>query len=109
MAIYLLGPDDDRELVTQHKNYVESLTKPETSDHDTEASIHRPYLKRNLKHLTDADERELIAAHSGHLYKICRNTYKIFHVVDTEDVFVFKNSRKQKSTQNLRKFPANLV
>ncbi|KAG1451440.1 hypothetical protein G6F56_008088 [Rhizopus delemar] len=57
------------------------------------------FLKRNLKK-TEEQTKDIVV-HSGLQYKICNNTYHMFYIIGTEDVFVRRHSLKNQRTENM--------
>lgn len=43
---------------------------------------------RNMKKCTDEEARSNIIVRSGMQYKICRDTYHMFYIIGTEDVYM---------------------
>ncbi|KAI8971599.1 hypothetical protein BDF20DRAFT_837905 [Mycotypha africana] len=69
-----------------YTNYVDNYTNwdNETPGVDRKGMLQQ-YLKRNLKR--NSTKSENVYVNSNLQYKICRNTYHMFYVVGTEDVF----------------------
>ncbi|PHZ14448.1 uncharacterized protein RHIMIDRAFT_249415 [Rhizopus microsporus ATCC 52813] len=59
------------------------------------------FLKRNLRKKEHLPKD--VTVHSGLQYKICRDTYHMFYIIGTEDVFVRHSSTSQRQISNSEK------
>ncbi|KAG1465816.1 hypothetical protein G6F46_000726 [Rhizopus delemar] len=101
LTIQLL--DDNKQLKKSHLNeadydeYVANYIDwaKETKGIDQSLLTQR-FLKRNLKDYEQQPKG--ITVHSGLQYKICRDTYHMFYIIGTEDVFVRRCSSKHQNS-----------
>ncbi|CAO3665162.1 unnamed protein product [Umbelopsis ramanniana] len=112
LTIQLLGKDDmndDTNAEDRYEGYVASymdwIKDTEGVDHN---KLRQPYLKRNLRPNVKIEQLSKAFVQSGMQYKICRNTYHMFYIIGSEDVFVrpHKTSPKTDSIKRTEKFQA---
>ncbi|KAH8550911.1 hypothetical protein BGW37DRAFT_426755 [Umbelopsis sp. PMI_123] len=112
LTIQLLGKDDlndDANAEDRYESYVASYMD---WIKDTEGVNHirlrQPYLQRNLRPNVKIEQLSKAFVQSGMQYKICRNTYHMFYIIGSEDVFVrlHKTSQKTDTIKRREKFQA---
>ncbi|KAI9284465.1 hypothetical protein BC943DRAFT_347176 [Umbelopsis sp. AD052] len=112
LTIQLLGKDDmndDTNAEDRYESYVASymdwIKDTEGVDHNR---LRQPYMKRNLRPNVKLEQLSKAFVQSGMQYKICRNTYHMFYIIGSEDVFVrpHKTSLKTDSIKRTEKFQA---
>ncbi|KAI8147238.1 hypothetical protein BJV82DRAFT_598310 [Fennellomyces sp. T-0311] len=88
LSISMLGNDDDDEDFKDYMGYVEAFTDWETMNPSVDTSnMTSRFLQRNVRKVRAAHRNTDQVLYSGHEYKICQNTYKLFYVIDKEDYF----------------------
>ncbi|CAO3630909.1 unnamed protein product [Cunninghamella blakesleeana] len=91
LSIQILGNNDDYdrnkqdgydEYVSNYIDWANATTGVNSSN------LTSRFLKRNMKKCTDEEARSNIIVRSGMQYKICRDTYHMFYIIGTEDVYM---------------------
>ncbi|GAB5588318.1 hypothetical protein Unana1_03218 [Umbelopsis nana] len=102
LIIQLLGKDDysdDTKAEDQYESYVASymdwIKDTEGVDHK---KLRRSFLQRNLRPNVKIEQLSKAFVQSGMQYKICRNTYHMFYIIGSEDVFVRPHKTFQRPT-----------
>ncbi|KAI9300775.1 hypothetical protein BJ944DRAFT_18484 [Cunninghamella echinulata] len=91
LSIQILGNNDDHDKSKQdgYDEYVSNYIDWANATTGVNPSDLTPrFLKRNMKKCTDEEARKNIIVRSGMQYKICRDTYHMFYIIGTEDVYM---------------------
>ncbi|GAA5803581.1 hypothetical protein HPULCUR_009064 [Helicostylum pulchrum] len=93
LAIQLLGKEDETFELNDSESYTNYVSNFIDWDHETPGVNRKDMTKQYLKRNLSGNKQDIV--HVSELqYKICHNTYHMFYVVGTEDVYY----RKKKNT-----------
>ncbi|KAI9489235.1 hypothetical protein BDB00DRAFT_844464 [Zychaea mexicana] len=86
LSISLLVTEEDDKEYEDYKAYVAEFTDWEKDGPSVDRTkMNMPFLLRNARRVGHTRRNMDCILESGHEYKICQNTYKIFHVIGKED------------------------
>ncbi|KAH8548948.1 hypothetical protein BGW37DRAFT_429996 [Umbelopsis sp. PMI_123] len=92
MTIQLLGKDDymlETSAEDKYENYVASyMDWVKTTEGIDESRLQTTFLKRNLRPNLHDKHLNKLFVRSGMQYKICRDTYHMFYIIGSEDIFM---------------------
>ncbi|ORX62697.1 hypothetical protein DM01DRAFT_1003788 [Hesseltinella vesiculosa] len=100
LSIQLLGYDEEYHPITRddYEEYVSSYIDSERPTKDINpALLTKRYLSRNLMRCNEEQARQSVVLKSGMQYKICHDTYHMFYINGTEDVFCRIPASQQQS------------
>ncbi|CAM0137869.1 unnamed protein product [Umbelopsis sp. WA50703] len=112
MSVQLLGKDDymlETSAEDKYENYVASyMDWVKTTEGVDERRLQPTFLKRNLRPNLHDKHLSKLFVRSGMQYKICRDTYHMFYIIGSEDIFmrpVSSSSQTESSQPEITRQP----
>jgi len=109
MTIQLLGKDDymlETSAEDKYENYVASyMDWVKTTEGIDESRLQPTFLKRNLRPNLHDKHLNKLFVRSGMQYKVCRDTYHMFYIIGSEDIFMRPPSTQASTSTEIQRQP----